>query len=314
MKYKKILKAKFMVLMTGVALGFTPMSYALSLEERVERLERMANNPVVLKLTQQLNQQKRELQSVQNRLDLLLHQMQKTSSKGPSSSELPESIDSRLQILESEQLDQQKRLQTIEQLIQQVSGGGNLSEFNPLNADLDQVKASIEQTKPTIKTGQEHKTAMNSVANPPADNSETSSTLAVPTKPITTRLATESEEASYQAAFELMRKSKYHESVKAFTRFALENQQSALAPNAWYWAGEGQYILGDNDSAKQAFDTVIEVYSESSKASDARLRLADTLVKLGDEKEAKKHYQHVIENFSASRAAENAQKRLKDLK
>lgn len=309
----------------GVGLVCTN-SFALTLEQRVERLERVANNPVILKMTQDISNQQREIQSIQNRLDLLLHKMDANpagSNSQPSmiDQESLTSIQTQLDTLNLKQQQQDARLVLIEQ---QLASFNALAQSLPAGAIQMPGQKTPQMSSPQLTENTAVPKVNSSEKMPmPAANSvdtnllknldEEKSAQTVPTGPIKTRLATESEDKLYQAAFDMMKKSKYQDSVQAFEEFANTHPTSSLAPNAWYWAGEGQYILGDNQRAKNAFEKVILLYPTASKESDAKLRLADALANLGELEEAKKFYQQIIDQAPTSRAAENAKSRLNTL-
>gem|GEM_PF-919662 len=286
---------------------FSSSAFALTVEQRLERLERMANNPVTLKLSQQLNQQKRELQSVQNRLDLIQHKFPQQSSAVSNND-----LEQRLNQLEAQQSAQAEKLERMESmlklLVQAQSSNASLPAGN-LSNGLNNDQNLVAQQKTSVPVGQ-NASVGTKTQSAPAGSTKTVTSL---TGPVKTRLATESEDAAYQSAFELMRKSKYKESIAAFIDFAQKHPESSLAPNAWYWAGEGQYILKDNEMAKQSFEQVVKFYPDASKGSDAKLRLADALTNLNQMDAAKKLYRDIIKNYAGSRAAENAQSRLDKL-
>lgn len=302
--HTKLKQSLTIALITGV---FSSSAFALTTEQRLDRLERMANNPVTLKLTQQLNEQKRELQSVQNRLDLIQHKL-----PGQNSSSNRSDFENRLAKLEAQQNQQSERLERIESmlklLVQAQTQSTNLPAgkvSNTLNNEPSNQIVNQNPSEPAkLKEGATDQTTSTKTAN----NIEPLEGV------VKTRLATESEDAAYQAAFELMRKSKYDESISAFIDFAQQHPESSLAPNAWYWAGEGQYILKENEKAKQSFEKIVKHYPEASKTSDAKLRLADTLSNLNQVDKAKELYRDIVKNHAGSRAAENAQSRIEKLK
>ncbi len=292
-------------LMAGV---FSSSAFALTTEQRLERLERMANNPVTLKLTQQLNQQKRELQSVQNRLDLIQHKLPEQNASLNRSD-----FEDRLAKLEAQQNQQSERLARIESMLKLLVQAQTQSTNLPagkvsdgFNNNQPNLKMNHNDSMPISQEHEEGKTSQKA-------SSESTKTIEPLKGVVKTRLATKSEDEAYQAAFELMRKSKYEASISAFIDFAQQHPESSLAPNAWYWAGEGQYILKDNEKAKLSFEKIVKHYPEASKTSDAKLRLADALSNLNQEGEAKELYRDIVKNHAGSRAAENAQSRLDKL-
>lgn len=311
---------------TSFSVLLTSQAFALSIEERVERLERMASNPVILKLKQQIQDQQREVQSIQNRLDLLVHESKQPSDSDQGSTQAEFKSDE-IELIRQVQAQHQLRLQKIETALslllpgfrpEPTSGEPFRSENreSAVNPALNRVPPVSVSTPPVIADaqGDETSSALVPKQQPPmrGEKPQASESLS-PNGPITTRAATQAETKAYQAAFALMRKSKYRQSVEAFMGFATQYPNSDLAPNAWYWAGEGLYIIGDEPAAKTAFEKVVATYPKSGKLHDAKLRLADAYVNLNQNDQAKSLYQEIIQQAPQSRAAENAKKRLENL-
>lgn len=307
--------------------GFSTNSLALSLDERVERLERMANNPVILRMSQEQTTQQREIQEIQNRMDLLQYEMQKNSGGSDSSAEL-DLLKNQLADLRLQQERQAQAIAALEDAIKVILGTSVKVPVAPNSSDSMQTVPVVSEssvlpaaTQTVLQTAPQMVTQPTLVTTPPSPinsagvtGQPTPSADKVELKgPVKTRLATDFEDKAYQQAFELMRKAKYAESVQAFEAFAQEYPESSLAPNAWYWAGEGYYIQSDYSGAKNAFERVVLLYPGESKESDAKLRLADALSNLSEPEKAKELYQAIIAKFPNSRAAENAKARLAKL-
>ncbi|HEY9018283.1 tol-pal system protein YbgF [Thiomicrospira sp.] len=89
----KFIQAGFVALVL-----FSSTSFAQSLEQRVERLERISSNPVLLQHSQRMNDQQREIQSLYDQVDRLVRQVQTLESK---LSQSYEEMDERLNKLET---------------------------------------------------------------------------------------------------------------------------------------------------------------------------------------------------------------------
>lgn len=288
--------AKKRVWFAGIAISglmlTSQLAHALTTEQRLERLERMANNPVVLKMNQKLNEQQRELQDIQNRLDILMHQLEgqaqtEQTTADPSSSAELQALSEQMQLLKMQQEAQESRLQNIEETLQLLQ---KLVMPNAVTDSGNSGKVPSSGAKPSQMP------------------------KAVTKSPVQTHPATQNEKTLYDTAFQDMRKSRYKEAIAGFESFAQENPTSNLASNAWYWAGEGQFILGNFKQAAESFSKVIELYPQSNKVSDSMLRLADTYKNLKNTGKARSWYQQLIKDYPKSRAAMNAKKRLESLK
>ena len=79
--------------------------------------------------------------------------------------------------------------------------------------------------------------------------------------------------ANYQAAFDLLKESKYPEAISGFKQFLTTFPDSALADNAQYWLGEAHYVTKQYPDALRDFRTVLEKYPDSRKTPDALLKI-----------------------------------------
>ena len=108
--------------------------------------------------------------------------------------------------------------------------------------------------------------------------------------------ATAAEQAAYDEALSLLRKGEYEKAAKVLDDFLKQYPDSALAPNAAYWAGEAYMVRLAFDKAWQRFRRVIDEYPTSNKYGDSLLRGADALARLGKKKEAEKLLHQLIAN------------------
>lgn len=244
---------------------------AASTEERLQRLERMADNPVLLQLSQRVAEQQREIQALQDEMDRLL-QTHKFAIKQATN-----------RYAETDQ-----RISVLEQKLK-------LAIQTP--RPIEPVVAPVP-VAPIVPTASVQETTQ--VTEP----------VMAESKVVDVHPATAEENAQYQQAFALMRGSKYDESIKAFETFLAASPTSSLASNASYWAGEGYLIRKNYEKALQSFELVLERYPTSSKVPDALLRAADSLKSLKRDEEARVFYQKVIDTYPDTRAAKSAKKRI----
>lgn len=258
----------------ALLLPFTTQSaWALSTEERLQRLERMADNPVLLQLSQRVAEQQREIQRLQDEMDRLA----RANRFG-------------IQQATKRYSETDERISALENKLNQPSQLSQTPAIKPSMA------------VPTLPA------ATPSIASP----AEGSATVSPETtkKVLEVYPATTEENEEYQAAFALMRAAKYDDSIKAFETFLEKHPSSSLASNASYWAGEGHLINKDYSKALAAFNLVTERYPDSSKVPDALLRAADTLTSLKKVADARVLYQKVMDNYPDTRAAKSAAKRI----
>lgn len=250
-----------------------------SVEERLQRIERIIENPVLLQLSRRLGEQQREIQELQDQIDYLKRDLRNAQR---AVDKRYKETDDRLSVLEKAQEEAKVKADEASNFLALPS---TTAPKQSLEENEEEEKKNIE---PTMIEG-------------PAES------------PIETHPASKQEMAAYQHGFELIKRAEYDASIQVFQDFLINSPQSELASNASYWMGEAYYIKEDNQQALKAFNRVIEVYPMSSKVPDAMLRAADCLANLGQEDEAKNMYSELVERYPQTPAAEKAFKRLESL-
>ena len=98
----KMKKTLSLVITAGILSSVVPLANAApqSIEERVQRLERMADNPVLIQLSRRLAEQQRQIQSLYDDVDRLNYQLKQTQEK---LAKQYKEADERLSVLESSQ-------------------------------------------------------------------------------------------------------------------------------------------------------------------------------------------------------------------
>ncbi|MEA1990189.1 MAG: tol-pal system protein YbgF [Pseudomonadota bacterium] len=284
-----------------------------ALEQRVKRLERMLENPVLLQLSRRLGEQQRDIQTLQDENDRLKRDLNKL--RALMDKRYKES-DERFSLLEGK-----TNASSVTSVPTEVSYVSSAPAPEPQanTAGKTEAVSVVSDTTTSVVTTEQAQVAdsvpatQESVAQMKQDQQVAKADVieAKPT-PIKTYPATDEEKEQYKAAFSLMRASKYDASIKSFLNFLERYPKSDLASNAAYWSGEGYLIKEQNQAALDSFMLVIERYPDSSKVPDAKLRAGDSYERLGNSAEAKSLYQDIINTRPHSRAAKNAQKRLEN--
>lgn len=254
-----------------------------NLQDRIERLERMADNPVLMQQSQRINQQHREIQQLHDRVDRLQNQLRITETH---QNNFFRGTDARLNSLEAK-LEQNLVVPTIKATkdIPKIA--------QPLQPTVPKIDASIDKQKlSTVET--------KTIAS--------SSTIIT-----TTRAANEAEQEQYQAIFSLMKNKQYAEAHQGFLKFQKTFPTINLASNALYWAGEAALVLQKNDLALESFMNVVNIYPNSLKLTDSLLRAGDTLRRMGNIEQAKEKYNILLEKHPRSQAAGKVKQRLEKL-
>jgi tol-pal system protein YbgF len=304
-----------------------------SIEERVQRLERMTENPVLLQLSRRLGEQQREIQELHDAIDRLKRDLRNARHE---SDKRYKETDDRLSVLESGAgVNRQNSSMVSPTLelpvksskiqLEKTAQAGHALSSSTRDASLT---ASGETTQKRVLGQQDsravaHSTFQESTADearnlhskrqeqPEPAKSQVDKTVVTPIKTVP---ATGVEKDKYHKAFARMKASQYEAATKAFEEFLSVYPQSELASNAAYWAGEGHLIKKQNQVALDSFMIVINRYPDAPKVADAQLRAADSLANLNRIDDAKQMYQNVINGRPHSGAAQTASKRLNGLK
>lgn len=122
-----------------------------------------------------------------------------------------------------------------------------------------------------------------------------------------------SEREAYSAAFELMRQRRFEESAAAFEALTEDYPNGVYTANAFYWLGELNLALDDNEQARQWFAQVVNLYPDHQKIPDTLYKLGVTYHRLGDEDRAREYLNQVRSDHPQSSAAGLAQTYLAEL-
>jgi len=118
------------------------------------------------------------------------------------------------------------------------------------------------------------------------------------------------EKQQYQQAYEALRNGRNAQAIAEFSALLSKNPKGEYANNAQYWLGEAYRVNQDVDSARKAFNSVIENYPGSSKVPDALLKLGTIEIEQKNQAKAREYLTRVTTDFPSSTAARLAAKKL----
>ena len=126
-------------------------------------------------------------------------------------------------------------------------------------------------------------------------------------------IATPEEQTAYDEAFNLLKQSRYQESVAVFQQQLTQYPNGALADDAQYWVGEAMYVTRDFAGGLKAFQMVVDRFPESARVAEAMLKLGYIQYEIGAKRDARETLTQVVNRFPGSRVAISAQTRLRKL-
>jgi tol-pal system protein YbgF len=121
------------------------------------------------------------------------------------------------------------------------------------------------------------------------------------------------EQGAYDAAFELLKQSRYEQARGGFAAVLKNYPNGKLRDNAQFWLAETWYVTKGFKQALAEFNKVIKDYPDSNKLADAWLKVGYCQHELGNVEAARKAFATVTEQYPESDAAKRALARLKQL-
>lgn len=122
------------------------------------------------------------------------------------------------------------------------------------------------------------------------------------------------ENEAYDRAVNLVLKDKlYDQAIPEFRQFNQKYPNSSYSANAHYWLGQLLFNKGELVEAETEFATVVNQHKDSTKRSDALLKLAMVAEKQNKNTAAKSYYNQLIKEYPSSTAAKLAKPRVNKL-
>jgi tol-pal system protein YbgF len=118
------------------------------------------------------------------------------------------------------------------------------------------------------------------------------------------------EKQRYQLAYEALRNGHTAQAITEFNALLSKNPKGEYANNAQYWLGEAYRVNQDVDSARKAFNNVVENYPGSAKVPDALLKLGIIEIEQKNAVKAREYLTRVTVDHPGSTAARLAAKKI----
>jgi len=81
------------------------------------------------------------------------------------------------------------------------------------------------------------------------------------------------EQNAYDAAFELLKQSRYEDSIRSFQNLVDTWPKGQLADDGYYWMSEARYVNREFERALSGFRTVVSRYPDSQRVPEALLKI-----------------------------------------
>ncbi len=251
-----------------------------SVEQRLERMERMLDSQSLLQMMERFDALQLEVQQLRGQLEEQQHQMEGMKNR---QRELYLDVDRRMSRLERE-----------------GTGAAPQAAASGL--------APSAQTP--LTTGNTVKSVPSVVPSPPVNTAPVAPTESVTTDP--SQLA--EERAAYQKAFDLLRELRYEQASAAFRDFIKKYPTSRYAHIAQYWLGEAAYARRDFKQAITDYQALLDNHPHSGKRADAMLKIGYSYQELKRTRESTQMMERLIELYPDSTEAGQARNQLRRMK
>lgn len=119
------------------------------------------------------------------------------------------------------------------------------------------------------------------------------------------------ENNAYESALNQFKAGKYPAAATAFAAFVKNYPDSEMAPSAQFWLGNAWYAQQKCKQAIEAQQVVATRWSDSTRAPDALLAIANCQRDDGNTTAARRTLNTILEKYPTSQAATQAKQRLK---
>lgn len=119
--------------------------------------------------------------------------------------------------------------------------------------------------------------------------------------------------SAYAAALDQFKKRNFADAAAQFEAILSAGPGSSLEDNCHYWIGESMYGMKKYNDAIKEFETVLG-FKGSGKRPDAQLMIGNAFAMLGDKESARDAYNKVVSNYPASDVVEKAKTKLAKFK
>jgi tol-pal system protein YbgF len=124
-----------------------------------------------------------------------------------------------------------------------------------------------------------------------------------------------SESGAYEQALNLaLKEKKFDQAIVKFKQYQADYPNSSYMPNVHYWLGQLLFTKGHKGEAKSEFKSLVNNFPESTKRSDAIVKLGKIAQDENELEKARGLYQQAIKEYADSSAAQIAKTRLSGLR
>ncbi|MEM9604610.1 MAG: tol-pal system protein YbgF [Pseudomonadota bacterium] len=277
------------------------------IEQRVQRLERILDNRVLIDLLQRIDGLQREMRQLRGEIEL---QRNELATMDQRNRDLYIDTDRRLQDLETRSSAAAAQTQS---LVREPTALGDatpgVATPGVATPGATTAASAAAATAAAAPAAANTTTAVARAATQPADA----------TAPATSALLTPPEDADpaekslFDNAYLDLVNGRYNAATSGFEKLLSQYPNGSYNAGALYWLGEAQYAQRQFESARGYFDQLLVLYPADKKAPDARLKVGFVEHELGDIEAARATLEGVVSRHPRTTAALLAQRRLSEI-
>lgn len=119
------------------------------------------------------------------------------------------------------------------------------------------------------------------------------------------------EQQAYESAFNLLKQSRYEDSITEFQALVDTWPNSQLADDSYYWMSEARYVNREFEYALSGFRTVVTRYPDSQRVPEALLKVGYIQYDIGAYEDAAETFRDILARFPGHQVTVAAQTRLR---
>ena len=309
------------ILLVGTCYAQAPISSSgfseQSVEQRLDRLERMLQSRGLLDLIQNLEQLEREISVLRGEIEVQNYALEELTRRQRN---LYIDVDQRIQKMEQVNqpveegltfsvdgpLPEEPPLETLTSIANPEDSSSTVNSNNTLQIEIiggSPARSNSDSSMFTTETTITSSTPPLETETDPEENS-LEETLLIPVDPVQLQ-------AEYQQAFNLLRQSRYNQAISAFQQFLAIHPSDKYSDNAQYWLAETYYVKREFQQALIEYNNVVSKFPNSQKVNDALLKIGFSLYETGEIESAKVHLQELVGKLPGTTVARLADERIK---
>ena len=304
----------FLAVGTGVLLAacetVEPIPKVVETAEASETQPVSPINQEMIRALSELNSLKEELKLLRNSIEELQFQQDNINRRQQDSFQ---DIDRRLLVLERNENERQAQLAREAEIQQPLTPSQEILA--------NQVEQGVLASGQSVTTPQIEDTGAETPASDALASQVTIVNVgsapdigAAPTTTQSSGSVSLSEQDAYDAAFELLKQSRYQDAIEAFQDVVNNWPASQLADDALFWMSEANYVNREFEAALNGFRTIVESYPDSTRLPEAMLKVGYIQYDIGAYDSAAETFQEILTRFPGHQVTVSADTRLRRIK